>query len=136
MELNIELFKKIRERIATVPQSYNQTLWYTHEPTSPCGTAACLAGEAIICAAPTLAEGIANLRVHALDHDDVPHTAGELLGLGRGYYSRPGSTIFDGDASGWPVPYRLQYQEADSDVERAAAAVAFLDYIIATGSIE
>lgn len=136
--LNIELFKKIRDRIATIPESYGQHYWVDDSSESPCGTVACLAGEAIICAAPTVDAGIAELR--RLDESDdelaVPVRAAFLLGL-TGDYSKPeykqmGETnMFWGDGRGWPEPFRSVLRNGN----QAAAAVAYLDHIIETGKI-
>jgi hypothetical protein len=133
--LNIELFKKVRERIAAIPESYDQNRWYKRTSVSPCGTAACLAGETIICAAPTIDEGIRQLReLHDEDEADfdIPNTAGELLGL-DGDYMQWGTEhdIFMGEAKGWPEPYRTQFTERGPHI----AVLGLLDEIITTGKV-
>src|SRR5689334_13988853 len=110
--LNIELFKKIRERIATIPESYNQRSWITTNKKSPCGTAACLAGEAIICAAPSIETGITELRqLWEECETDIPEKAAELLGLEGDYWAHDGgeTEIFNSIANRWPEPYRTQF---------------------------
>jgi hypothetical protein len=136
--LNVELFKKIRERIATIPESYDQTTWIADNELAPCGTAACLAGEAIICAAPTVADGIAEPQRLDESNDQlaVPLRAAFLLGLTGDYskrsYEEMGETnIFWGDGRCWPEPFRSVLQNGN----QAAAAVAYLDHIIETGKI-
>jgi len=143
-KLNIELFKKIRERIATIPESYDQEQWITRTPKAPCGYAACLAGEAIICNAPTVEQGIAELRsLKESDKNDViPARAAALLGLSGSWkrFIESGgddveiageSIIFDGHADHWPREYRSQFHDGDE----AGAAVAYLDHIIETGKV-
>lgn len=142
-QLNIELFKKMRDRIATIPESFNQDVWCAPSGKSPCGTVACLAGEAIICAAPTVEEGIRHLqRITTNDYDDgygVPVVASRLLGL-KGNYRFWGeeeeTVIFKGGAHGWPTRYRNQFLDANDDPKKQAdAAVAFLDHVIKTGKV-
>lgn len=136
-EKNIELFKKMRERIATIPDSYNQSVFVTRSAKAPCGTAACLAGEAIICNAANVSDGIAELK--RLDGADYPWAvadrAAALLRLAGNFGAfadeddaeAAGETlIFDGEADYWPEPYRSQFKRGDE----AAAAVALLDDII------
>lgn len=140
--LNIELFKKIRERIATIPESYDQEHWWQPSVESPCGTTACLAGEAIICNAPSVEEGLAELkRLYAIDKwYAVPNRAAELLGLDGDWPtyideedpSAGGETvIFDAEAAYWPLKYMEMFQDGDE----AGAAVAYLTHIIETGNV-
>lgn len=140
--LNIELFKKVRDRIAAIPESYDQSEWVRPSNASPCGAAACLAGETIICNAPTVAAGIKELkRLRALDqYHAVPERAAELLGLEGSWKDflttelpdDGGETIiFDGDALYWPRQFRSMFRDGDE----ADAAVAYLDHIIETGKV-
>jgi hypothetical protein len=138
--LNIELFKKIRDRIATIPESYDQDTWVKSSLSSPCGTVACLAGETIICAAPSVEQGIRELQ--RLDRQGeylVPKVAAELLGL-EGDYDGDDEVdnetmIFVADAAYWPWPYRDQFREAETGARRAEIAVAYLDHIISSGKV-
>lgn len=140
--LNIELFKKMRERIATSPDSYNQQSWCQSDSIAPCGTAACLAGEAIVCAAPSVGEGVRRLRrlVRSDDEYAVPRFAASLLGL-EGDYAAYGedemgeTAMFHGDAKYWPEDYRMMFMAADNRYSKAHAAVAYLDHIIETGRV-
>lgn len=83
--LNIELFKKIRDRIAMIPASYDQSNWCIRNDAAPCGTAACIAGEAVICSQPSIEAGITELRrlMHLDKYNAVPKRAAELLGIAR-----------------------------------------------------
>ena len=142
--LNIELFKKIRERIATIPESYRQDNWIQKSTASPCGYAACLAGETIICAAPSVQEGIAKLNEIMEDRGRadaiISDRATKLLGL-RGSWNRYCFTeeptdgaetlIFDPEAKFWPKDLRETFR----DGEEADAAIELLNRIIATGSV-
>jgi hypothetical protein len=142
--LNIELFKKIRDRIAEIPEAYDQSVYCRRDDRAPCGTAACLAGEAIICSAPTVGEGVEHLR-HYDRRDLIPETAAILLGLPRpmwGYGQPPRynetARLFACHADNvvfWPEPFASQFQAALNATERAAVAVAYLDHIIETGKV-
>lgn len=138
-ELNIKLFRKIRNRIRNIPESYNQNVWGKKSRRSPCGTVACLAGEAIICAAPTVKQGLENLHDFTeQDRDDeVPNRAAELLGLQGNYYScTPDDTdIFMGHGAGFPLPYREQFQKARTKAAQAAVVVDYLGNVIKTGRV-
>lgn len=143
--LNIELFKKIRQRIAEIPESYDQDYWVEDSAESPCGTVACLAGHAIICDAPTIERGISDL--HRLKQRDplkaVPRRAAKLLGLTGSWTkyvdtsseSAGGETIiFDSDAAGWPEPFQSDFQMAGGR-GKSQVAVRYLDHIISTGKV-
>lgn len=143
MALNIELFKKIRDRIAEIPESYNQNDWIQESLTAPCGTAACLAGEAIICNSVNIKGGIRRLKkladveapegcdVNPQGYDSmVPIRAAKALGL-----TPQQMDIFDSRAEGWPEPFRSEFKNIGTNQGRAKVAVAFLDHIISTGSV-
>ena len=143
--LNIELFKKIRERIATIPESYDQESWVEPDAASPCGTVACLAGHAVICNAPTVEQGLDDL--YTLKRRDpfyaVPERAAILLGLGGSWRAlvddgnavAAGETaIFDTDAEYWPAQYQERFI-CGKGPEKARVAVAYLDHIIETGKV-
>lgn len=136
-KLNLELFQKVRERIATIPESYNQSRWIVRKRTSPCGYAACLAGETIICAAPTVEAGIRKLNRMMKDEEleadyAIPNLAGELLGLDGDYRDFQSEyDIFTSTADRWPEPFKAQFLGGD----QSGAAVAYLDWIIANNRI-
>lgn len=143
-KLNIELFKKIRQRIAEAPESYDQDTFVDYNERSPCGTSACLAGEAIICNAPSVVKGIVELRDLDMNYSDdyaVARRATDLLGLSGdfGEYAHSldndrtaagEAIIFDGGGQGWPEPYRSMFQN-----DKTAAVIAYLDHIIETGKV-
>lgn len=60
-QLNKALLRKVRNRIRKIPESYYQGTWCRADKGAPCGTIACIAGETIICAAPTVEAGIKEL---------------------------------------------------------------------------
>lgn len=142
--MNIELFKKIRERIATIPQSYDQRTYYTPTTVAPCGTVCCLAGEAVICAAPTVEDGVNNLRSlsRGIATGTVATAAARLLGLiseDQNYFglsdTHPARRLFsESPHQAWPEPFRSQWLNAD-DEQEAQIAVAYLDHIISTGKV-
>lgn len=139
-KLNIELLKKVRNRIATVPESYSQRHFVKRSSKAPCGTVCCLAGETIICAAPTISEGVEELKAieFASAPNDgspwsslIPHRAQELLGLN----DSDAWDLFEYAENNWPEPFRSQYAAAQSNTERANVAVLLLDQIITTGKV-
>jgi hypothetical protein len=136
-ELNLALFQKVRDRIAEIPESFEQSRWITRRSSSPYGYAACLAGETIICAAPTVEQGLAYLkRLVAIDEEKntclVPDSAGGMLGLDGSYTYEDGEhDIFVSSAQLWPEPFRSQFTNGDE----SGAAVAYLDWIIANNRI-
>lgn len=56
MALNIELFKKVRRKIKSIPKSYDQRNVHRKSRLAPCGTACCIGGWADILSAPTRSE--------------------------------------------------------------------------------
>lgn len=121
MKLNRELIEKVIERLETVPESFDQNAAYVRaDKRAPCGTVACLAGEVIICSAPTIKEGIKLARMA-----DVDPSA--LMGLEDDY------GLFAFNAVGWPEKYRDQYTAAKGDQKKEArAAINLLRAILRT----
>lgn len=132
--MNIELLQKVRDRIAEIPDSYYQQKWIANSPTAPCGTMACLAGEIIICAAPSVKKGVAELRKLRRDKSvseyaefiygaTVPRRAAELLGI-----SEDDAYKMFANGDDWPRGFEL-----DQDLpqrEQAEVAVRYLDECI------
>lgn len=136
--LNIELFKKVRDRIKTIPESYDQRYWLGTSKRAPCGTVACLAGETIICSAPSVEDGIRKLRRMDDRGIDIPSEAARLLGLKGDYWSLDmdqETAIFLGRGQGFPEPYRADYRRARSRTAKAKVVVAFLNHVIKTGKV-
>lgn len=142
-KLNIELFKKIRDRIAEVPESYDQSTYVTEDHRAPCGTAACLAGAAIICNAVSVKAGIRSLRHHD-DRRTISQRAAKLLGLPRPNWGvdddeyNSAALLFYSSSDykvGWPEPFGSTFNKARGVKSRAEAAVAYLDHIIETGKV-
>jgi hypothetical protein len=139
--LNFKLIRKVIKRIETVPESYAQQVWESDaeefnesaeagrghkRPTPPCGSVACLAGEAIICDAPTIALGLRRLK----RTKQTAHRAAQLLGLSEGE-----TDLFDGEADGWIQPFRNQFKNAKTYKGEARAAINYLRYILRTGKV-
>jgi hypothetical protein len=135
MAINIKLLKKMRDRIAALPNSYFQGWWVVEEKKSPCGAAACLAGEAIICNARTVESGVKTLwklNDHIGAHRDGPFTrAQKLLRLS----DIEANGMFAGNADGWPDKFRTMFDNARGPKTRAKAAVAYLDHLIEGGEV-
>ncbi len=128
-KLNIKLLKKVRNRIAKIPESYDQSAWFLESnDKAPCGTVGCLAGEIVICAAPSIKKGIDQFLDNA---DDVIARAEDLLGLEGKDHS-----LWAADASGWPEPFALQFKQANRNKKKEAqVAVAYLDECIKRGKV-
>lgn len=132
-KLNLELLKKVRDRIAEIPESYDQASFYGPDSRAPCGTVACLAGETIIANAKSVKQGIAALKRLAARTDAkdfcgfitpaIPRRAATLIGLTE----QEADKMFSGGVYGWPEPYKRQFQAAESRTKRAEIAVAYLD---------
>lgn len=142
--LNIGLLKKIREKIITTPVAYDQSVYARREETSPCGTAACIAGWACVLSGamdtkelrrrersnPYLFETIAST---ARWHLGLTEDEAEILftenpaGMGRRF------TEDDDRIGGWPAPFNEQWREGDKP--SSEIAVDYLDHIIETGKV-
>lgn len=127
-KLNIELLKKVRDKIATTPEAYDQRLWGRHAETAPCGTAACIAGWA--------AHLSGNLSLEYLQTHSRDCTIGDIAEIEMGLYPGDRNVLFSGSPrEDWPQPFADDWGRATSDQERALVAVAFLDEIIETGEV-
>lgn len=135
MKLNKRLLRKVRNRIAEIPESYNQNYFWLDDRDAPCGTVACLAGETIIASKPTVQAGIKSLRRYSnecrliIEHP-IARRAAKLLGL-----TDDERRIFDGVGNGWPQPYKGRFQRASTPNQRAQVAVAYLDECLKRGKV-
>ena len=153
--LNIELFKKVREKISTTPEAYDQEVYGRPESHAPCGTAACIAGWTCI-----LADAVPMEKVRLANVDewhkgnpiarelfsDIPAQAAALLGLTDEeseilFTAEPDGTWAGYDDNGddeyeecWPEPFASQWRESPSRKQHLIA-VAYLDHIIETGKV-
>lgn len=139
MPLNRRLLRKVRNRIAKIPESYSQNVWVMESGASPCGAVACLAGETVIANAVDVQTGIKTL----LRWDDkdapsrsafavyIPYRAAKLLGLN----DDDAMAMFRGNASGWPKPFRIKFVRARSNQRRAEVAVGYLDECLRRGRV-
>jgi hypothetical protein len=148
-ELNIELFKAVREKIATTPEAYDQMLWGRADSSAPCGTAACIAGWACFLSNnASLEEVRASRRFGELSPNRyVPDIARDALGLDEDeaeilFTSEPGGEWEDYDDNGegvyyggWPNRFADMWRGAANQARQAEVAVAYLDHIIETGKV-
>lgn len=130
---NRRLLLKTAKRIETVPESYDQANWYRRTDESPCGTVACLAGELIICSAPTVEEGVKLLRdrYHLPDFPGTSEYAANLAGLTE----IEADKLFCEDVNDWPDPFVERYVSAETQRERASAAADLLRYLADGGEV-
>lgn len=126
-KLNLKLLRKVRDRIAAIPESYNQARWITDSVEAPCGAAACVAGETIICDAPTITQGISTLKRLAGRGGAISDRASVLLGISE----EDADVMFDysylNHTVEWPSPFKGQFAAAETPHARAQVAVAYLD---------
>lgn len=128
MAMNKTVVRKMIKRLESVPESYDQKAWYVRKDDSaPCGTVACLAGEAVICSAKTVKEGI-NLAFS--NYDEIPALAEKLLGLSDNRHQ-----VFVCDGNGWPEPYRTQFQQSSEKEQKAQVAAGYLKEALKRGTM-
>ena len=127
---NKRLLLKTAKRIEKVPESYHQGWWATKDPSAPCGTTACIAGETLICSERKVSDGL-NKLWRSLHNFTVSDQAENLLGL-TDYES---GIVFDGTASRWPQPFHKQYHQAKTQRGQANAAAALLRYLADGGKL-
>lgn len=135
--LNYALLQKVRDRIAAIPESYNQTTWYSPDDYAPCGTTACIAGEAIICEAPTVTEGIERLKaaVNSYSFRGEYATAYDWGRKALKLNDSEAAVLFNGYGTRWPGEFGHKFGRARSAKGRAKVAVAYLDWIIENGRV-
>lgn len=129
--LNFPLLVKTRNRIDAIPESYYQGRWIDRQPGAPCGTVACLRGEAEIANAPSVQEGIKRMFRLARNPFHATTSGAKLLGLAP----REAEVMFSGSADRWPDKYRFAHGDANNQRGRARAAVAYLTHVIRTGKV-
>jgi hypothetical protein len=121
-KINKPLIRRMIKRIEAKPKGYDQGAFYAEaSKAAPCGTVACLAGEAAICSKRTEVAGLK----FALRLDYNPHL---LIGCCKSLNCH----IFDWNASGWPAPHNTEYANAKTYKARARAAANFLRAILKT----
>lgn len=128
--LNFPLWVKVRNRIAAVPESYHQGEWKAKSSEAPCGTKACLAGEAIICSERSPKAGLKLL--WQKNKRSIPNMAIALLGLEP--YNEV--QIFSGYPLGdWVEPFGSEWADAKTSKAQARVAVRYLTHVIRTGEV-
>lgn len=143
-ELNIELFKKIRDKIKTAPIAYDQSVFARREDSAPCGTAACIAGWACVLSGRMDEQELRRRERGPLEEfETIEQTATQQLGLSPDeaeilFTETPAGTrqdwYEDGERDdGWPSPFAEQWEEGD--LPQAEIAVAYLDHIIESGKV-
>jgi UDP-3-O-acyl-N-acetylglucosamine deacetylase len=123
-----KVVRRMIKRLTAVPESYEQGAMFVEEDDrAPCGTVACLAGEAVICSAKTVEAGI---KLAFSGEIDLVEHAEAVLGL-----TGIDHCVFSVDASGWPIPFRYDFTEANSREEEARVAVAYLKEALKRGTM-
>lgn len=142
--LNIELFKLIREKIATTPEAYDQSVFARPSVKAPCGTAACIAGWAcVLSGAMDAGELMRRERASGAEYQTIEITAKGALGLD----DDDAEVLFDENPAGrldwhedserdggWPEPFASQWEDSTRS-QQPQIAVAYIDHIISTGKV-
>lgn len=145
-KLNIELLKAIREKIATTPEAYDQSVFARRSVTAPCRTAACIAGWACVLSGVMDAEElIRRERANGAEFQSIEIIAKGALCIDDDdaetlFTEDPAGTRFDWSEDdeerdgGWPQPFASQWEDA-TRTEQPRIAIAYLDHIIETGKV-
>lgn len=134
-KLNVKLLRKIQKHILKEPERLVMKFQLVRRQSGteiegdsdrthripPCGTAACIAGWALILTNMPLEEGSAW-------GDYVVPKANELLGMIGGVWRH---SLFDLEE--WPHQFFSQYDKAETAPERAKIAAERIDHLIKTG---
>lgn len=134
-KLNVKLLRRIQKHILEEPKRLQMRYLFLRQrnsrtfcadvsgqPFAPCGTAACIAGWAM------LLSGIRPYDIDAgTDNQNDAAIAERLLGLPEDFWPR----LFV--ESSWPKPFRAGYRTAKSPKQRAKVAAARIDCLIKTG---
>lgn len=126
---NKRLLLKTAKRIEEVPESYNQGEWIGSSNRSPCGTVACLAGEIIICSAPTIEKGIRKLHDTFYGEGRVADTALRLAGL---HYDDEDTLFYS--PRHWPNKIGKGFGRKNK-IGKAKAAAELLRYLADGGEV-
>lgn len=134
--MNVEKLLKLKEWILAEPRRYNQENWFytpddevTLNQQPPCGTVACLAGNACMMEGykPDFKLGTLSGTTHLLGGENVREMAIEILELN----DDQAKGLFDGDCLGWSVRSKDAYDRATDLTQKAQAAAMAIDDFIA-----
>ena len=140
--MNIKKLKKLKAWILAEPRRYNQKWWIfgkhsnvVQEQKPPCGTAACLAGNACLMEGYVpVPEYLGQERMDWVSLDNGPRidvgvAAEKILGM-----KGKGNKLFSADCQGWSEKARQAYLVAKTPQQRADAAAMELDRLIKLNS--
>lgn len=139
--MNVEKLLKLKAYILAEPRRYNQAFWmYNKEATltkkqnPPCGTVACLAGNACLMEGWTAWRFTPSGAVYEVQSPDggkwnesIRAAAQDILELD----DDQADGLFDGEADGWSDEARRAYEAAVDPHGRARAAAMEIDALIA-----
>lgn len=128
MPINKELLEQVRDHILAEPRRYDQTTFRRTSSEVPYGTAACVAGWAVLLSGinKTCDCKVPNCFVNAGDE------AARLLGLDK----RSADVLFDpAPETVWPAPFDVLWRSANGAQARAEVAASYLTHIIETGKV-
>lgn len=144
--MNIPLLIKVRDKIASTPEAYDQETYGRKDDAAPCGTAACIAGWTCVLGGVFSAEEIRDSRTSLDDLvEQIHYRAMELLDIDEAqsewfFTSDPQGQRKEWDEDddqpdgGWPQPFASSWANA-TDRQRPQVAVAYLDWIIENGRL-
>lgn len=146
LKVNVKLFRKMQKYIIEEPRRLEMCTWVIEgDDVAPCGTAACIAGTALLLNGPARLKSnrlrkIRKLGNHTLSITEFTMAGAKALGLS---YTRA-SRAFIAQGNHWPSPFREKHQiakglfDGDEITEQkyrrvvAKLAVKLIDKIIET----
>lgn len=141
-EVNIELLKQVRDKIATTPEAYDQRVFARKSSAAPCGTAACIAGWACVLSGEMdTAELMRREQAIGTVYESIRETAKRVLCLDENeadtlFTETPeGEPDYDEErGNGWPEPFCGEWADSGRR-DRPSIAIAYLNHIIETREV-
>jgi hypothetical protein len=129
MSINKELFAKVRDKILSTPESYDQTTFGKQDGRAPCGARACILGWADMLSTP---ENLKTLAVGGERLGSASDRGAKALGISFG----EGLVVATSDGSTWPEPFNDRFLSAKTRRERAQVAAEYISWIIENDRVE
>jgi hypothetical protein len=142
-QIQTRILRSVRRQIVREPTSYEQTTWAKRVATTPCGTAACIAGW-VCFVDPVLKKRGAVVPGEYICHIDIKQGrtvieqihaqqyATRRLGLVNGEQH----VLFSGDPGDhWPGPFGKAWKKEEGEMGEAAVAAAYITFILETGLV-
>lgn len=124
--LNVELIRKVIEKIRTEPKSFSMSYWWV-PPTNYCGTIACFAGHCVIDSGYTFFSSSTALSPNGTEVS-IATEATKLLGLPYGiadllFFTRK-----------WPLEYQNMLDINDNSLTEGEVLILILERVMEEGT--